>query len=165
MGGVLKMFPNHLSWVEIAGAGQLTSLPPCCICVFCIFFPRTPFHFPLGSCCYVTLHWVNSIWPGNAEGKWDADAVTALIFPFNAVAVGELRLWLCFSMEHTYINVSVLSAFGPYRKACSIHFILLGQPPWVQYIWWGPQGTVEPKRGLDVPLSYVMSEWCLFVYF
>lgn len=35
----------------------------------------------------------------------------------------------------------------------------------MQHSWWGPQGTLEPKRGLDLLFSYVMSEWCLFAYF
>lgn len=28
----------------------------------------------------------------------------------------------------------------------------------MQHIWWGPQGTLEPKRDLDLLFSYVMSE-------
>lgn len=43
--------------------------------------------------------------------------------------------------------------------------ILPGHSPWVQHIWRGPEGTLEPERGLDLWFSYVMSEWCLFVYF
>lgn len=35
----------------------------------------------------------------------------------------------------------------------------------MQHIWLGLQRTLEPSRGLDLPLSYVMSEHCLFVYF
>lgn len=137
-------------------------------------------HFPISSCCYVTLQWVNSVRPGNAEGKWDAAVVTALIFPFDAVAVGKLRLllWLCSSVEHAYIKVSILPAFRfslPARLPLwnSLFSVLASSRTpsagmagsVMQHIWWGSQGTLEPERGLDLLFSYVMSEWCLLVHF
>lgn len=92
--------------------------------------------FPIGSCCYVTLQRVISVQPGNTEGKWDADVVTALIFLFSAVAVGEpgLLLWLCSSAERAHIKTSILSAFqfrmsAPVEQIVQCTYILPSYPP------------------------------------
>lgn len=100
--------------------------------------------------------------------------VTALIFPFNAVAVAEhrpllsLTLLLCRARSHQSVNLICLSVQPACLcgTACSMCFILSGDDSVCNTAHLvGTTGTLEPKRGLDLLFSYVMSESCLFVYF
>lgn len=84
-----------------------------------------------------------------------------------------LTLFLCGARLHQSVNLICLwvQPACPYGTTCSrrLHPPRSPSPGMtqsvMQHIWWGTQKTMELKRGLDLPFSYVMSEWCLFLCF